>query len=68
MSEGFALGPYMLARVGFEPATLRTYGTELTTEPPCPAEWSLSLVGQSLVFAFLPVLDNLSSNFTILEV
>jgi len=32
-SEGLAQGPYVAARVGFEPATLRT-GTELTTEPP----------------------------------
>ena len=37
MSEGLAKSPYMAARVGFEPATLRTQGTELTTEPPCPA-------------------------------
>ena len=36
-SEGLAQGPYMAARVGFEPATLWTQGNELTTEPPCPA-------------------------------
>jgi len=36
MSEGLAQGPYMVAKVGFEPATLQTQGTELTTEPPCP--------------------------------
>ena len=34
MSKGLAQGPYMAARVGFEPATLRTQGTERTTEPP----------------------------------
>jgi len=33
MSEGLAQGPYVAAGVGFEPATLRTQGTELTTEP-----------------------------------
>ena len=36
MSEGLAQDPYMATRVGFEPATLRTQGTEPTTEPPCP--------------------------------
>src|SRR6218665_2573770 len=35
MSEGLAQGPHVAARVGFEPATLRTHGIELTTEPPC---------------------------------
>src|SRR6218665_1127801 len=34
VSEGFAQGPYVPARVGFEPVTLRTEGTELTNEPP----------------------------------
>jgi len=29
MSEGLAQGPYVAARVGFEPATFRTQGTEL---------------------------------------
>src|SRR6218665_3184388 len=33
-SKGLAQGPYVQARVGFEPATLQTQGTELTTEPP----------------------------------
>src|SRR6218665_1318946 len=36
VSKGFAQGPYMAAGVGFEPATLRMQGTELTTEPPGP--------------------------------
>ena len=35
MSEGFVQDPYMAAGVEFEPVTLRTQGTELTTEPPC---------------------------------
>ena len=34
MSEGIAQGPYKAAKVEFEPVTLRTQGTELTTEPP----------------------------------
>ena len=34
MSEGLAQGPYVAAKVGFEIATIRTQGTELTTEPP----------------------------------
>ena len=37
VGEELAQGPYVAARVGFEPATLlRTQGTEPTTEPPCP--------------------------------
>ena len=36
MSEGLAQGPYLVARVGFELATLQTQGTKLTTEPPRP--------------------------------
>ena len=34
--EGPAQGPYVAARAGFEPATLRTKGTESTNEPPRP--------------------------------
>src|SRR6218665_1368488 len=34
MSERLTQGPYMAARMGFEPATLRTQGTKLTTQPP----------------------------------
>ena len=33
MSVGLAQGPYMAARVGFEPAILRTQGIKVTTEP-----------------------------------
>ena len=35
-SEGLAQGPYMVARAGFEPTTLRTKGNESTNEPPYP--------------------------------
>src|SRR6218665_1303514 len=35
-SEGLAQGPYIAARVGFEPVTFWTQGTEPTTEPLCP--------------------------------
>ena len=34
VSEELAQGPYMAVGVGFEPVTLRTQSTELTTEPP----------------------------------
>src|SRR6218665_2270791 len=34
--EGLAHGLYVAARVGFEPATLRTKGTQSTTEPTLP--------------------------------
>jgi len=33
VSEGLSQGPYVAARAGFEPATLRTQGNELSTEP-----------------------------------
>ena len=36
VSEGLAQGPYVATRVGFEPANLRTEGTEHTTKPPRP--------------------------------
>src|SRR6218665_1626495 len=35
-SEGLAQVPYVAARVGFEPATFRTQGTEPTTKPRRP--------------------------------
>jgi len=38
MSEGLAQGPYVVARVGFEPATLWRQGPKLTTEPPRPIQ------------------------------
>ena len=34
MSEGLAQGTYVAFRVVFEPATLQTQCTELTTKPP----------------------------------
>ena len=40
-SEGLVQGPYVAARVGFEPATLWTQGTEPTTEPPCSTKASV---------------------------
>ena len=36
LSEGLAQGPYVAARVGFEPTTLRMKDDELTSEPPHP--------------------------------
>ena len=38
-SERLAQGPYVVARVGFEPATLWTQGTELITRPPRPQDY-----------------------------
>jgi len=35
-SEGLAQGPYVAARAGFKPETLRTKGIESTNEPPYP--------------------------------
>ena len=35
-SEGFAQGPYMVARARFEPTTPQMKGAESTNEPPCP--------------------------------
>ena len=39
-SEGLVQGHYVAARVGLKPVTLRTQGTELTTEPPRPLVWT----------------------------
>src|SRR6218665_318725 len=36
VSEGLSQGPYVAARAGYEPMTLRTKGAESTNEPPCP--------------------------------
>jgi len=33
--EELAEGPYMVARAGLEPETLRTKGDESTNKPPC---------------------------------
>ena len=35
VSEGLAQGPYAAARVGFEPATLQSKGSDSTNAPPC---------------------------------
>src|SRR6218665_412724 len=35
-SEGHTQGPYVAARAGFEPATVRTKGVESTNETPRP--------------------------------
>ena len=37
-SEGLAQGPYVAARAGFEPTTLRTKGDESANEPPRPTK------------------------------
>jgi|SRR6218665_338317 len=36
VSEGLAQGPYVAARAGFEPTTLRTKGVDSTKAPPRP--------------------------------
>ena len=42
--------PYMVARVGFEPATFRTQGTEPTAEPPHPhISYSIGIIAHSAV-------------------
>ena len=41
-SEGLAQGSYVEDGVGLEPATLRTQGTEPTTEPPRPIHIKMS--------------------------
>ena len=35
-NEGLVQSPYVVARMGFEPTTLRTKGNESTNEPPPP--------------------------------
>src|SRR6218665_1004349 len=41
--KGLAQGPYMAARAGFEPMTLRSNGVVSTNAPPCPIVCSLLL-------------------------
>ena len=41
-SEGLAQGPYVAARAGFEPTTLRPKGDETTNEPPRPTWFTLN--------------------------
>src|SRR6218665_1187844 len=36
VSEGLAQSPYVVAKVGFEPTTLRSKGINSTNVPPCP--------------------------------
>src|SRR6218665_514880 len=49
VSEELAQGPYMAARAGFEPTTLRAKGFDSTNEPPRPTmNCAFSLVGPSL--------------------
>ena len=47
-NEGLAQGPYVVASLTFEPATFRTEGAELTTEPPHPRPALFSLSPLSL--------------------
>src|SRR6218665_2328344 len=42
-NEGLSQGPYVAARAGVEPTTLRTKGDKSTSEPPCPTRESLTL-------------------------
>ena len=49
MSEGLAQGPFVVAGVGFEPATLWTQGSELTTDPPRPTRATKKLLLKSSV-------------------
>ena len=44
VSEGLAQGPYVAAGEGFDLATLRMEGSELTTEPPHPQVLTLTFM------------------------
>ena len=46
-SERLAQGPYVAARAGFEPATLRTNGVESTKVPPRPTHSNSNRTQQS---------------------
>ena len=43
-SEGFAQGPYVAARAGVEPMTLRTKGVDSTNAPHTPHNVVVNLV------------------------
>ena len=48
IGERLAQGPFVTARVGFEPATFRTQGTELTTEPSRPIMKAFNVLSGAL--------------------
>ena len=56
-SEGLAHGPYVVARLGHEPVSLRTQGAEHTTEPPHPHFYLLLLT-------FITLLGNIIIDYT----
>src|SRR6218665_2787721 len=39
LTKGLAQGPYMAARAGVEPTTLRLKAIDSTKAPPCPKTW-----------------------------
>ena len=45
-TERLAQGPYMAARAGFEPTTLRMKGNESSNEPPHPTNSSVKADGR----------------------
>src|SRR6218665_1414987 len=45
--KGLAQGPYVAARAGFEPTTLRSNGVVSTNAPPCPTWWRIITVANT---------------------
>ena len=53
MSEGLAHGPYVAARAGVEPTTLRTKGVDSTKAPPRPTSTVKHLLAYCILFIHL---------------
>ena len=53
---------YVAARVGFEPATLRMQGAELTMEPPRPLIHAFINHATSVIFACTEQIKSLDTN------
>src|SRR6218665_2197943 len=51
VGKGLAQGPYMPARAGVEPTTLRLKAIDSTKAPPCPTWWRLIFI--YLIFFFI---------------
>ena len=61
VSERLAQGPNVAARVGFEPATFRTQGTEPTTEPP-PSVCIYALVCRKCILLLIVMMFSMFIN------
>ena len=63
-TDGLAQGPYVAARAGSEPATLRTKGSESINEPPLPTMYIYVVINAACfvrcaIWKFMSVLSRI---------